>query len=89
MLLLNKSVQYMQSLRNNEQRPELMRFFMTGSGDYAESDEFLGLKVSQTCELEETIFVSNAGNCLEYLENNCISASPYSSSMESRNQSGR
>ena len=39
---------YMESLRNDNQREILMRFFKTGPGEYGESDEFLGLKVPQT-----------------------------------------
>ena len=41
----------MESLRNEEQRKNLMRFFKTGPGDYGEGDEFLGLKVPQTREV--------------------------------------
>ena len=39
---------YMESLRDEEQRKVLMRFFKTGPGEYGEGDEFLGLKVPQT-----------------------------------------
>lgn len=42
---------YMESLRNDKQRQELMRFFKTGPGQYGEGDEFLGLKVPQTREV--------------------------------------
>lgn len=42
---------YLESLRNEEQRQQLMRFFKTGKGDYGEGDEFLGLKVPQTREV--------------------------------------
>ena len=41
----------MESLRNEEQRKTLMRFFKTGPGEYGEGDEFLGLKVPQTREI--------------------------------------
>ena len=41
----------MESLKNERQRLELMRFFKTGPGEYGEGDEFLGLKVPQTREV--------------------------------------
>ena len=41
----------MESLRNEEQRQVLMRFFKTGSGEYGEGDEFLGIKVPQTRQI--------------------------------------
>ncbi len=44
-------VAYMESLKNEEQREILMRFFKTGLGEYGEGDEFLGLKVPQTREI--------------------------------------
>ena len=44
-------ITYMESLRNDEQRKMLMRFFKTGPGEYGEGDEFLGLKVPQTREV--------------------------------------
>ena len=44
-------IAYMESLRNEEQRRILMRFFKTGPGEYGEGDEFLGLKVPQTREV--------------------------------------
>ena len=54
-LQLEQTVQniiaYLESLRNEEQRLQLMRFFKTGKGDYGEGDEFLGLKVPQTREV--------------------------------------
>ena len=44
-------VEYMESLRNDEQRKILMGFFKTGPGEYGYGDEFLGLKVPQTREV--------------------------------------
>ena len=44
-------IAYMESLRNEKQREVLMRFFKTGTGEYGEGDEFLGLKVPQTREV--------------------------------------
>ena len=44
-------IEYMESLRNEEQRRVLMGFFKTGPGEYGEGDEFLGLKVPQTREV--------------------------------------
>ena len=47
----NDIIAYMESLYNEEQRLQLMRFFKTGKGQYGEGDEFLGLKVPQTREI--------------------------------------
>ena len=44
-------VAYMETLRDEEQRCQLIRFFKTGKGQYGEGDEFLGLKVPQTREV--------------------------------------
>ena len=44
-------IEYMESLRNDEQRKVLMGFFKTGPGQYGFGDEFLGLKVPQTREI--------------------------------------
>ena len=44
-------IAYMESLRNEEQRTNLMRFFKTAPGQYGYGDEFLGLKVPQTREV--------------------------------------
>lgn len=41
-------INYMESLRNEEQRQILMRFFKTAPGGYGYGDEFLGIKVPQT-----------------------------------------
>ncbi len=46
---------YMETLRNEEQRQVLMRFFKTGLGEYGEGDEFLGLKVPQTREIVKLV----------------------------------
>ena len=46
---------YMESLRDEEQRKNLMRFFKTAPGQYGHGDEFLGLKVPQTREVVRTI----------------------------------
>ena len=44
-------ITYMESLCNEEQRENLMRFFKTAPGQYGYGDEFLGLKVPQTREI--------------------------------------
>ena len=49
-------ISYMESLRNEEQRRILMRFFKTGPGEYGEGDEFLGLKVPQTREVVKLVW---------------------------------
>ena len=51
MTTAKNTIAYMESLRNEEQRQVLMRFFKTGPGEYGEGDEFLGLKVPQTREV--------------------------------------
>ena len=50
-MTVKEIIAYMESLRNEEQRRVLMGFFKTGSGEYGEGDEFLGLKVPQTREV--------------------------------------
>ena len=49
-------IAYMESLQNEEQRRVLMGFFKTGSGEYGEGDEFLGLKVPQTREVVKNVW---------------------------------
>lgn len=44
-------ISYMESLHNDKQRANLMRFFKTEPGQYGYGDEFLGLKVPQTREV--------------------------------------
>ena len=48
-------IEYMESLQDEEQRINLMRFFKTGAGDYGEGDEFLGIKVPQTREVVKAV----------------------------------
>ena len=48
MMTAEQVIEYMESLRDEKQRENLMRFFKTGPGEYGEGDEFLGLKVPQT-----------------------------------------
>lgn len=48
-------ISYMESLRNEEQREVLMRFFKTAEGEYGYGDEFLGLKVPQTREVVKLV----------------------------------
>ena len=48
-------IEYMESLRNEEQRENLMRFFKTAPGEYGYGDEFLGLKVPETREVVRTV----------------------------------
>ena len=55
----NEIIEYMESLRNDEQRRVLMRFFKTGPGEYGEGDEFLGLKVPQTREVVKAALTVN------------------------------
>ena len=56
MMTAKEIIEYMESLRNEEQRRVLMGFFKTGPGEYGEGDEFLGLKVPQTREIVKNIW---------------------------------
>ena len=54
-MTVREIIAYMESLRNEEQREVLMRFFKTGPGEYGYGDEFLGLKVPQTREIVKAV----------------------------------
>ena len=54
MMTAKEIIGHMESLRDDVQRENLMRFFKTGPGEYGEGDEFLGLKVPQTREVVKT-----------------------------------
>ncbi len=55
MITANDVIEYMESLRDEEQQLHLLRFFKTGAGDYGEGDEFLGIKVPQTREVVKAV----------------------------------
>ena len=46
-------ITHMESLRNEQQRLNLMRFFKTQPGEYGYGDEFLGIKVPETRKVVE------------------------------------
>lgn len=50
-MVAQEVIQYMESLRDEEQRQVLTRFFKTAKGEYGYGDEFLGIKVPQTREV--------------------------------------
>lgn len=57
MMLNAKEIEMqMKSLRNEEQRQVLLRFFKTAPGEYGEGDEFLGLKVPETREVVKCVW---------------------------------
>ncbi|MBQ8050807.1 MAG: DNA alkylation repair protein [Bacteroidaceae bacterium] len=45
--MASEIIDYMESLRDEEQRKGMMRFFKTGPGEYGEGDEFLGITSPQ------------------------------------------
>ena len=54
MMTAKEIIVYMESLQDEKQRENLMRFFKTAPGEYGYGDEFLGLKVPQTREVVKT-----------------------------------
>ena len=44
-------IRHMESLQDEKQRQQLMRFLNSGPGEYGEGDEFMGLKVPQTRQI--------------------------------------
>jgi 3-methyladenine DNA glycosylase AlkD len=54
MMTAKEIIAYMESLQDEKQRENLMRFFKTAPGEYGYGDEFLGLKVPQTREVVKT-----------------------------------
>lgn len=51
MTTAHEIIDFMESLHDEEQRQNLMRFFKTAPGEYGYGDEFLGIKVPQTREV--------------------------------------
>ena len=48
-------INHMETLRDEEQRQVLMRFFKTGEGEYGHGDEFLGIRVPQSREAAKAV----------------------------------
>lgn len=48
-------ISYMETLRDEEQRRVLTRFFKTARGEYGYGDEFLGIKVPRTREVVKAV----------------------------------
>ncbi|MDE6646300.1 MAG: DNA alkylation repair protein [Prevotella sp.] len=48
-------ISYMETLRDEEQRRVLIRFFKTARGEYGYGDEFLGIKVPRTREVVKAV----------------------------------
>ena len=51
MITAQEIISYMESLQDEQQRLNLMRFFKTQPGEYGYGDEFLGIKVPSTREV--------------------------------------
>ena len=48
-------IAHLETLRNEQQREILMRFFKTAPGEYGYGDEFLGIRVPQTREVAKLV----------------------------------
>ena len=55
MATAHQVIHYMESMRDEQQGLQLMRFFKTSPGQYGYGDEFLGIKVPQTREIVKLI----------------------------------
>ena len=53
--MASEIIDYMESLRDEEQRVGMMRFFKTGPGEYGEGDEFLGITSPQVRKIVKGI----------------------------------